>query len=75
MLLLSSKITARKRRSSLIGTSWAAWTTMLLNSSNTACNKRAQAGVNRLSTALSLTDTSRISAVEANCSRLACGCC
>src|SRR3989440_4229075 len=75
ILLLSSKITALKRRNSAKGTSWAACTTWLHASSNMACKNLAACGVKRLSTAVSVTSTSAVAAVEASCSRLASGCC
>src|SRR2546421_7770655 len=75
IVLLSSQITALKRLSNLRDTACAACTTTLLISWSIACKNWAHASVKRLSTAVSLTDTARTWAVEANCSKLACGCC
>src|SRR6266446_298281 len=67
-------MTALKRLSNGSGTSWSACTTTAVISCKTQCKNSAHSGVKRLWIALSLTDTSRTSAIEANCSKLASGC-
>src|SRR2546430_3349924 len=75
MVLLSSTTTAEKRRSTRGGFTISACTTTVSSSSSTACRKVAHALLKCLCTAVSLTCTAPMAAVELSCSKLASGCC